>query len=98
MSDVPDLYRVERQDERAWAVIYTPEGKDDEILCYVLARDGQDRSDAKGRAMMIADVMNATRDMVSFDIRDLLEAYEEQHGFRHHSDWRDRPSEGGEES
>lgn len=97
MSDVPDLYHVEKRSETTFEVVYSPNEKPDETLCIVPPRDGQGPPDAKRRAMIIADVLNATRDMVSFDIRDLLEAYEEHHGFRHHADWRSWPSEGGDD-
>lgn len=86
MSDeLPDLYGIEQQGPRTWAVTYEP---DDTPACVVEAREGEPDEDAKSRAAVIANIMNATVDMSSHDIRDLLEAYELLCGHRHHADWR----------
>lgn len=86
MDDLPDLYSVEKQRDRLWTVIYEP---DDEPLCYVAARHGEPDVDARHRALTIANVMNATVDVSSLEIRELFEAYETAHGRRHHADWRE---------
>lgn len=85
MSDLPALYYPEQQAPNTWAVIYRP---DDTPFAFIVARDGEPEEDAEQRAYMLANVMNATVDMSSGDIRDLLKAYEQQHGKRHHADWR----------
>jgi len=82
----PDLYTIEQQSNGVWAVIYKPE---DAVHCYVPARDGHPIEDAKRRAAMTADIMNATVDMCSGDILDLLDSYEKAHDRRYHADWRD---------
>lgn len=94
-NDSPNLYRIEKQGERTWAVIYTP---GDDPACFVVAREGEPPEDAEQRAGIIADVMNATVDMCSHDIRDLLRAYEAHHGRRHHADWRSEDSAGGSDA
>jgi len=85
-DDKPDLYHVEQQSEGVWAVIYAPE---DAVHCYVPSRDGHPVKDAEERARITADILNATVDMCSGDIRQLLDAYETAHGRQHHADWRD---------
>jgi len=81
LDDLPQLYNIEQQDPREWAVTYEP---DDTPVCFVTARPGQPAEDAEHRAGAIADIMNDTID----DIRELLSGYEQSHGTRHHADWR----------
>jgi len=97
MSDLPNLYATKKHDGQSWAVVYMPQGKDDEILCVVEPREDQPAEDAHYRASTIANVLNATVDMCSHDIRVLLEAYEQLHGHPHHSDWRDADHGGGDD-
>lgn len=84
-NDLPNTYGIRQMGTREWAVTYEPEEKP---LCYVPARPNQPPEDAKHRAAVIADIMNATVDMSSLDIRELLSAYEEVYSSRHHADWR----------
>jgi hypothetical protein len=85
MDDLPQAYSAERVNDRCWLVTHGP---DDEPFAFIIARDGQPKKDAKWRARILARVMNATRDMSTSDIRELLEAYEQHHGQRHDADWR----------
>jgi hypothetical protein len=85
-DDLPDLYDIDQIGRRRCAVTYKP---DDTPACIVDARPGEPDEDAKYRASMIAGAMNATVDMTPTDIRELLSAYEQVHGRRHHADWRD---------
>jgi len=90
LPDSPDLYTIEKQSDRTCAVIYTP---DDHVVCYVPARDDCPDIDARYQAGMIAGALNATVNMCAIDIAELFDAYEEQHGRRHHSDWRPESNE-----
>jgi len=82
-DDFPDLYDIEQQGPREWAVTYEP---DDTPACFVTARPGEPAEDAKQRAGIIADIMNATVDMCSHDIRDLLDTHIEHYGKAYHAD------------
>jgi len=86
-DDLPNLYDIEQQGPREWAVTYEP---DEAPLCLVTARPGEPPEDAEHRAAVVADTMNATIDMSSHDIRELLDGYQQAHGSRHHADWRDK--------
>jgi len=90
LPDSPDLYKIEKVSERTCAVVYKPE---DRILCYVPAREDCPNIDARYQASMIADAMNATVDMCSIDIAELLESFEAYNGYRYHSDWRPQNDE-----
>ena len=82
----PTLYSVEAVDDDTFHVHYEP---DDSITCTVRPREGEPPEDGARRAEMIADILNATVDMTSMDIRMLLAGYEEAKGSRFHADWRD---------
>jgi hypothetical protein len=90
MDDLPQTYGAERVNDRCWLVTYGP---DDEPFAFIIARDGQPDADSKHRAKMLARVMNATCDMGAATIRQLLEAYENHWGHRHHADWRGEPDD-----
>ena len=85
MSNLPNLYTTEQQGERTWVVLYGPKN---EAFAYVVARDGEPAEDGKYRANMLANVMNATKDMTASNIRQLLAVYEEHYGEKYHADWR----------
>jgi len=85
MNDLPQAYGAERVTDRCWLVTHGP---DDDPFAFIIARDGQPDRDSEFRAKLLTRVMNATRDMGAFAIRELLDAYEQHHGQRHHADWR----------
>jgi len=84
-SDLPELYYAKKGASGLWKVMYKP---DIDPLCYVPAREGHPDKDARNRSLMIANVMNATVDMVASDIRELLAVYEAYHDHQYHADWR----------